>query len=61
MDRLVGSAKCAKWLSLATHIYISTVIGYNSVNNSAVLQLELKMADFPNYLILKSSSIPRAI
>ena len=49
-----------KMLSLASDFSTSIVIGCNSLNNAAALQIQIKMADFQLNVVHRSSSIPQA-
>lgn len=49
-----------KMLSLASDFSTSIIIGCNSLNNAAALQIQFKMADFQLNAVHRSSSIPQA-
>ena len=49
-----------KILSLASNFSTSIIIGCNSLNNAAALQIQFKMADFQLNVVHRSSSIPQA-
>ena len=47
-------------LSLASDFSTSIIIGCKSLNNTAALQIQFKMADFQLNVVHRSSSIPQA-
>ena len=49
-----------KILSLASDFSSSIIIGCNSLNNAAALQIQIKMADFQLNFVHRSYSIPQA-